>query len=103
MTACDPTRGAIDVAKTAQTTPGPEPSGSGLLFVQTAGAGTFDDNLDGSYPLTLTAVPSTMTWFADRPNRQVGTQTVATFADNWDAYGVWPRASQRRDGDWTRC
>lgn len=55
------------------------------LFVQTADAGSYADNGDGTATLTLTGAAPLMTFFSDRPVRDAGTLAVEDAIDElWD-------------------
>jgi hypothetical protein len=49
--------------------------GEDVLAVVNVGGGTFTER-DGGYRLTLTAVPPSAVWFADRPGRAAGTMPI---------------------------
>lgn len=61
----------------------------GTLFEQSAGSGLLKPLPDSpdTYELLLSDVPATLTAFSDRPVRQVATETVDAFVDEWDARG----------------
>lgn len=51
------------------------------LFVQTGTSGTFVDNNDGNYTLTINGVPPQTIYFSDRPVRKTGQVEMQKFLD----------------------
>lgn len=80
----------------------PQPAAS-KLFVQDAQAATAERKRGKRWTITLTGVNADTLWFADRPERDAGRQTTASFVRDWAEYGfatVPPNAViQHEDAD----
>jgi hypothetical protein len=82
------TGGATTPSPSAPALVQPEVQEIGLLFVQAAGAGTFEPADGGSgHRLTLSGVTPQVVWFSDRPERQSGHIPLHEFVDAWAGYG----------------
>lgn len=71
------------VAETPTDDPAADAAAPSWLFSQTAGAGTFVDDGDGSGTLTLTDVAPGVTGFTDRPDRDTVVISVETLVEAW--------------------
>lgn len=78
----------------------PEPTAA-KLFVQDAKEATAERKRGKRWKVTLTGVNPTTLWFVDRPGRDAGRQTTASFVRDWAGYGfatVPPNAVIEHEG-----
>ena len=73
---------------TANQQPVPSSQGHGAkLFVQDAASATAERQRGKRWKVTLSGVNPTTVWFQDRPGRDAGRESTASFVRNWTDYG----------------